>query len=359
MRNLIEEMLKSTSTLSESEYEKMVHGNNLSLMQYLRAPVDWNVMQYDKHKNHEKAFQQLVEGMEDYLYAMPSPPVVKQKKYMLFYQWLERIIEKYGLDACREDLDYLTAPIKEETGIAIIKALHSSKAKRKKDIAEAVGVTPKSVQTWLRRLSPSLAEGGTAKDDYRIAGQKVYTQINEDRSSKRGERHYKMASTMHPIVMQMNLMQVGTMLQALQVQYNTGNGIASLGLGMDIWAQLSDYGKERIRDHYASKNQDMIDFLDILDDELRRDDTERIFETEREMYMNGDVSIHEQLMYLMKNGTRCNIKLNEAQKNLILKNVIIEVGLDGAFVAMPVTVEKPMDAPIRFIPDDVEYVETI
>ncbi len=65
----------------------------------------------------------------------------------------------------------------------------------------------------------------------------------------------------------------------------------SISMGVEIWSQLSNYTKDRIRLVYASKDEEFSDFLNILDDEFKL--SVHAFHSEREQLEEGDLSDYE------------------------------------------------------------------
>ena len=343
--DMVEMMLSQTTPLPKRKYANLVYKAEHHLLKFLDEPKNWGKIKDNTGKAHAAILKQIVMAMEEYLSQMPVPPSLRNDTYALFCDWIERIIEQYSLEAYADLKKQLPKPVEDDMGLALIRLFHEDEPKSKADLARDLNVSEKTIQTWLRRLSPGLSEGGKLESPYRIGNQAVYPGIREAKSqrSSSGERFYVRDSSMHPVVFQMNLMQIGTLLQSLQELYDKGDNPMCLGIALDLWCQLSDYAKYRIKNHYAVSNGALGVFINMLDDEAKRDDVETLFQSEKKLFLNGESSFHEKMMYLMKNGYICNIEVKTAQKNSILENVRIEMDYkdkEQIYVAVPVDPEK-------------------
>lgn len=133
---------------------------------------------------------------------------------------------------------------------------------------------------------------------------------------KRGNIEFE--STVHPIFLALNLTQVVVMLQGLR--YMTGNKAYkeyALRLSANIWNELSDYARRRIKEVYEMLSMDLSWY-----EELDSLNNQELFFTERECsYEEGAGNI---LDYL-KNGKRCAVEFKDRYgKSKILTNCIIK-----------------------------------
>ena len=128
-------------------------------------------------------------------------------------------------------------------------------------------------------------------------------------SSSHDEKKYHTPDSMHPLILQLNVTQVGALLLALMPAYNDGPyGTSVLETAMDIWCQLSDYGKKRMREHFAVLYPELGSFIETIESELSADRYPS-FSTEEQMFQ--EASLEEQLGYAFKSGMPCNIRLKD------------------------------------------------
>lgn len=340
----IYEILSSTKNMEYADYRRLMFGEGANgtdyrcLKSYLTCPVNWNL--YNAHKKLGAAVESIARAMSDYLISSPAPNTYKQRIYVIFCDWLDRIGEKYNISDTHKD--YLTEPITSDMGIAFLKAFHREDAVTKKELAEALKIDPKSVQTWLRKIDSTLSEDrSTQVSECRIAGHHVTADIKIVDTDKYGKKYYQMPSTLHPLVLQPNVMQVGVLLKSLCESYNTTSFI-SYDIALDIWAQLSDYAKDRIQLIFGQHDKCLQEFLTELTDELHRSERIRIFKTEQEIMKDGGISPWEQICLALKNGAVCNIRLrNSFGRVSVYKNQrIISENIDGIYEYMAI----PRDA---------------
>ena len=186
--------------------------------------------------------------------------------------------------------------------IELIKDLHVREGVTKDTLAEKHGVSTKTIQTTLRKLS-----GENGQPALRIGGQEVHVLVSYHKETHRDEeRRFYTPNTMNPLVYQMNLMQVATLLQSFQCNYEKGNNL-SLDLAVDTWCQLSEYARERIREVFCVKDREFGDFLRMV--EMESMDISYRFMTESEMIKEGNASSKELLMLAYKGGIVCDLIL--------------------------------------------------
>ena len=337
----VSEILSSTKNMEYADYRRLMSGESLhgtnhrSLMDYMVEPINWE--SYNAKKKIEGAVDSIASAMSDYLISSPAPNTYKQRIYEIFCNWLDRIGEKYNIADVHKD--YLTEPIKADMGIAFLKAFHREGTITKKELKDELKIDPKSVQTWLRKINPSLSEEGSGQEgEFRIAGHHVTANIEVVETDKYGKKYYQMPSTIHPLVLQPNVMQVGVLLKSLCESYNSTSFI-SYDIALDIWAQLSEYAKKRIRLVFGQHDRNLEVYLDELTDEINRNERIRVFKTEQEIMKEGGLSPWDQICLALKNGALCNVRLlNETGKiNVYKKQRIISAKINGCdeYMAIP------------------------
>jgi len=100
------------------------------------------------------------------------------------------------------------------------------------------------------------------------------------------EKYYNTPNTVHPLVLFPNVVQTGTLIESLANQYCETNSEIALSMGIDIWFQLTDYCKQRIRLYYYSDN--VKEFIRVIESDVT-DDYILTYLTEQEQfekYMN-------------------------------------------------------------------------
>ena len=267
-------------------------------------------------------FKAIAEAMAEYLEPFPASFSYKQKTRAVFYQWLMEIQKRYDIVAAEEvipdDLDPRKCPSEQDTAVAMVKRLQNRGGVSREDLAIELGITPRAVQKNLRKLDRNLYEGTKLDENasyvpFRIGGQPVHVRITSKEREK-NRKYYRTVNTMHPIVLQENVLQVATLLQALFRNTCETESEISRFIAIDIWFQLTDYAKRKVRtyfdfeiDHYPFS-----EFLDELEAVVPDGGTAGGFLTEREMIRDArfdSMSTDETLRMVMKAGRLCNIEI--------------------------------------------------
>lgn len=294
--------------------------------------------------------------LADYLNEYPASSIYKERSLRPFIvQWYQNTVDYLGEYDDTETL-FPHYVVKDKT-VDLLKALHPREGVTKEEISRQLGVNGKnhkSVQTDLRLLSPSLVEGEKTSYDnktLKVGGHVVRVEVKEER--KGGKKYYHTPNTVHPMILLSNVSQIYTLLQSLaNYSEKTGSDIA-VNLGVDIWLQLSDYGKGRIRDLLANDDGKLREFLNMIENCIS-DSSEVGYLTEREMeeYIS---SVRERLMMAMKANRVCNLTLEingerksyQNQKIRLLKNHYRAVSVEDSRVFIDFSVEDVFD--IEFI----------
>ena len=79
---------------------------------------------------------------------------------------------------------------------------------------------------------------------------------------------------------------------------NRGSSI-SRGMALDIWTQLSDYGRERIQTVFGVRDEDFDAFLKELQDDMIHERGTTAFLTESGMLRDDQLDINEQEKFAM------------------------------------------------------------
>lgn len=280
----------------------------------------------------------VAEGMADYLRGYPCPASYKQHLWDSCDSWIRRIAELLDLDAGNLFEDELPRPVARDLGIELIKALHDEGGKKKGELEKELGVGQKTIQTELRALDPSLQKTGEKVRPLRIAGQELHAKIEyrdqyQGNSAHSYERFFYMKERLHPLALQLNTHQVGTLLLSLYRRFDEEESNLSYEMALDIWFQLSPYGQKRIQEIFGQEPGSR-DFLDQIQAELAEG---RLVAFHSEDELRDSLSHGELLMGLYKGSVECWIKIRQDGKTIELdKARIVSIrGNHNAWLAIP------------------------
>ena len=258
-------------------------------------------------------------GMNYYIRGYQAIPAFKQKIWNQFYEWLLCIGKKYNISKIEDIADtVLEKPVDEDLAVAVVKALHVGASKT--EMADMYCVSEKTIQNTLHLLDPTLdqdAGSGKMKEKRktpRFGGQLLQVDIKSenveelkaDNSKKVGKKYrkYSTEETLHPVALQMNVTQVGIFLKGMQLAFDTEVSYHSLNMAINVWSQLSEYCKSRLKEWYHPEDIDFHGFLQTVEEA----ENAKPFITEVEMF--DDESVDNQLNLAFKGSRRCNIKLD-------------------------------------------------
>lgn len=124
-------------------------------------------------------------------------------------------------------------------------------------------------------------------------------------------------------------MQLGVLLQSLQEAYSNDISLVSFGIALDVWGQLSDYGKERIRKIFGTQSKEMKEFLDELEDTYNSNHL-TAFQTEQELIKEDDLNVRDKLILALKECLVCDIKMKiNGEKKVFRKQRIVNRSVEG------------------------------
>jgi len=239
---------------------------------------------------------------------LTGPASWKQKKWERLTSW----IRDWGNALRIRDMDdhiadYFYEPVAGDLTIRVLKELQNREGVTKDELSDKLGKCNKTIQNELSKLNSK--KKGT---ETRICGQIVkvpiryWDEADEEDKHKRNVRHYCTPNSLHPVFLQMNVMQAGTLLASLESTYHNDEWDISLGLALDLWCQLTEYGRERVKIAFPGCNEFWEELDDLMDGQKRTPS----FVTERQLAA-GNISNRELLRYISKNGCACNIELYE------------------------------------------------
>ena len=304
----------------------------------------------------EMALQMIMEGMAEYLKEYPAPPSYRQGLWETCKSWVDRIAGVLGIEKTKYDFcKAIPEPVAGDTGIALVKALHPAKGKTKKELGTELGVGEKTIQTGLRALDPSLSRGRNIPAPFRIAGQEMHVRITEEKDEETGKHRYHTKNRLHPIALQLNTMQVGNLLRALQEidaapDQPADNEVCRL-IALDIWAQLSPVARTRLKGVYRSRYPEFGSFMDELEDDV----TARLPEFHPERDMEPHLQVRQQLEMAMKGQRRCSLTLRRDGREICLQNAVIDwTEGDESYLAIPADPHPDREKAVRFWLEEVE-----
>ena len=309
-------VLYNSYNFEEETYNNFINGKDetLGLKNWVRKIAD-TALSYN-NDNINVWLPIIVQAMNDYLDNCPFTPSRRQVIFEVFVDWCKEIANiYYDYDRIKDVIDDLIPPV-YDPAIHLIKKMHGE-GFSKKEISEETSVNTRTVWNNMRRLD---IKNKGKLPPLRIGGQPVYvdiqTQEKEDTymtGSRRQKRlYYSTPDTMHPFVMQYNVTQAMILLKSLYLYRNSLNEINTENgseicyeMAIDAWCQLSDYGKQRIKDVFGNLDPGFLDFLAELgegSDNMLQFKSEHTF-----LKKDSNIFSDEQLIIAHKSGAICRI----------------------------------------------------
>jgi len=190
----------------------------------------------------------------------------------------------------------------------------------KEDAAAQLGnISTKTIQDMISRIDPTRAQNRKLPE-LTIAGQPIHVDIKEVKVAGDRRPHYFTPESINPVFLQMNISQVGTLLTGLAREYFEGGNNFALGIGKYIYIQLSEYAKDRIIKVFGERSELLLGFMDEIE-ECDEEKTLLSFRSEGELLSSGELSYGDRLCLIIKNGTKCNLKINTDNGTAIIKDV--------------------------------------
>lgn len=219
----------------------------------------------------------------------------KDKLIEAYKKYIDFINKETGWDI--EINDYPPIPIYDsfERRMFILKYLQSPESKK---IGNDSVVQRLSEILWVseRTLERDISKLRDADSPLKILGKKFVVP-----ETKRFRGLFEMSSTVHPFLLTCNLTQVITILKGLKKMSEIpGFEIYAMTSAIDIWNQLSDYAKNRIK--YVCENliAEDIQWYKSLDE-----DNEFMFKTEYQCRSSYGAGI---VLDCLKNGKSCKVE---------------------------------------------------
>ena len=297
------------------------------------------------------AYRKITDTVSAYIRAYCGPASAKQLVCNALYELCKTLGAKHSIPNHSMYLEDLPKPVEEDVVISIIKELHDRKGVSKSELCAKYGVEPKTIQNYIYTLS-----GERPGAALRIGGfaVKVPVKYHKETPKDREPRKYYTPNSLNPIVLQMNTIQTATLLQSFYYNNREGNFIP-LDMAIDVWSQLSDYTKAKIRDIFCTRDEGFSEFIKQVDAESQS--LSYHFMSEPDMVFSRDVSIKEQLLIAEKNSLICDIYLANPIRSLKRQHIYYDHTC-GQYYALPA--DDPTAKGQRFSESDLrELVDSL
>ena len=333
------EMLNRTNVFQKetTEIKYTYMQEEISLLSCLKKETSkhGNKFCQRSESNLQLAYDCIVFAMIFYLEDYPATFSFKQQTRDLFKIWAKRIKVEYSIKKDDKNDDALKglnqASSEKDTGVAMLKVLHSRKGVTYKDIAKKLGIGLRSIQKSLVKISPSLYDGPkVAYPPFRLGGQPLYANITLIEKEENENKRFITKNTVHPLVLQENLPQLATLLKALAHQFWDYEDDKTRIIGIDIWSQMSVYARNKIVDFYAFNDKDLASFVNIISEPCP-DDHACLFYTEKEMMKNLEMELplNDAISHLMKAEGRKGVIILKSEEQIEVCQVEPGISNDG------------------------------
>ena len=284
-----------------------------------------------------RLYQNTLQALADYLDHYPAGAVFRQRLWETFNAWSKWLADRLGVSDPQPFMDYRKPPVEPDLGVGLVKQLHTKEGKTKAEIARELKIGEKTIQTNLRMLDPTLQEAGKRPKPLRLGGQELRVKILHERQGSRDT--FRTPERLHPVVLQLNTMQVGHLLRALQMAYDHQSDEVARFLALDIWSQLSTQGRDRIIEIYSQKYPELIPFFADLKDACKSHIP--VFLTETELW--EELEIPARLEAAFKGGRVVNLEIKRDGETKKLDTVRLHISPKGHEYYLAVPANEPTD----------------
>ena len=308
-----EEMLRKTKPWNRRDvfdYSYWLEGKKVSLKEILKHRLSLYDLDTLVISREQLCYDEIALAMREYFKNYNTTFSIKLKIKTVFGDWLKRLQEEYGLEKRDIPNELKIKSYELDIGISLVKALHAKDEKSaltKAQLSEKTGLDERTVQRYLRKLDPKLYDHtkstngmGPEYDPFRICGQPLVAEIKEV-SDAYGRKRFLTPNTVHPIVLQENLLEVEILLKSLCLCYYKNNVNITLMIATDIWSQLSDYAKDKIEHDFELEDEELKDFINLLKSD-ETDDHICFYQTQRQVIEHHDVTNTDILWHAIKTG---------------------------------------------------------
>jgi len=317
-----------------------------------------------------EAYDTILDSVIVYLKHMEelnSPISFKLKFYDAIVNWCKHLIQVYEIPDYHTRLSELQEPIYKDTTVCLVKELHDRKGKTKKELIDALSpspnklITAKTIQNNLNRLSGNSGEplrlGGqpvcvkvevVKKDRWADNGFSVDSILDQNNSENDRQRRYYTPNTMHPLIFQMNLTQVATLLQSLQYNYRELGNQLPLDLAVDTWCQLTDYAKGKIMNVFGARDPSLMEFIEEVETAAKTPSYR--FMEESKLLENPNLAPNEQLDNVFKRGAVCDIELGNPVRTRKSQRIVFDSETESYYA---VSAHSPQSERLYFNENDL------
>lgn len=240
-----------------------------------------------------------------------------------YTDFLEYLENKYGIHIVLEFPPLFNSPFDRQ--MHIVKLLHSN-SYNASEFADRLWLSERTITNDLESLQDGITVLG---QDLRIARDYLI------RSSPD-------LNTIHPVFLTANLTQVVIMLRGLELmQRDPAYREYAFRLALNIWSELSDYGRQRIITVSDQLNLNKGWFMKLEDRY-----SQSLYATEREC---SDEDGMGNVLYFLKNRKSCSIEVKAEAGSVIYENCRINYVRDGeiSITALGNEVRLPRESIIR------------
>lgn len=333
------EMLQETNVfpkaVSELKYSCRWEEEEVSLLGYVenRTRKHNHRFRGKSERNILLAYKCIADAMVLYLESYPGVFSFKQQTKENFVIWLKKIQQLYSLtDNDAPIPSQLTDGTKDrDSGIAMLKLLHTRDGVTYEEMRKSLDRhSDRSIQKDLIKISPSLYKGDGQPDvPFRLGGQPILAEVElvDPNEYRANNKRFRTLNTVHPLVLQENIMQLATLLKALAHQYFDQEDDLGRIIAVDIWSQMSEYARQKIISYYAFDDETLSDLISEIDNPCP--DNHGVYRTEKELQKEIEMPVDQALPYLMKvRGRTGSIKLTSG-KHIIVKEIYPATMVDG------------------------------
>jgi len=165
---------------------------------------------------------------------------------------------------------------------------------------------------------------------FRLGGQPLLAEIElVDKTETRAKhKRFRTLNSVHPLVLQENIMQLATLLKALSHQYYDQADDVSRIIAVDIWSQMSEYARKKIIDYYTFDDVVLEDFIFEINNPCP-DNHACVYHTEKELLQEIEMPIDQALPHLMKVSGRTGIIKLTSGDRIVVQQIIPTTLRDG------------------------------
>lgn len=283
-------------------------------------------------RNLQTAYRCIAAAMVNYLESYPAVYSFKQQTKENFRLWLKKIQQTYSISDVSEPAELTIGTKERDTGIAMLKLLHARTGVTYGDIKDGLGgISERAIQKDLIKISPSLYTGEGEPDvPFRLGGQPLLADIElvDNKETRAQYKRFRTLNSVHPLVLQENIMQLATLLKALAYQYYDKEDDVSRIIAVDIWSQMSEYARQKIINYYAFDDIALADLISEINDPCP-DDHACVFRAEKELLQEIEMPIEQALPYLMKAAGRTGIIKLVSGDHIVVKRILPTTLRDG------------------------------